>query len=50
MMGRTTAEAEAVRDSIVNGRIGVMPPHGDLLGDNRTKILAAYVASLSDEE
>ena len=41
------ASEEDVRDSIVNGRNGVMPPHGDLLGDNRTKILAAYVLSLS---
>ena len=39
-----------VRDTIVNGRNGIMPPHGDLLGDNRTKILAAYVSSLSAEE
>ena len=41
--------AEDVRYTIVNGRNGVMPAHGDLLGDNRTKILAAYVASLSAE-
>ena len=39
-----------VRDTIVNGRNGIMPPHGDLLGDNRTKILAAYVSSLSADE
>ncbi len=38
-----------VRHSIVQGRNGVMPPHGELLGDNRTKILAAYVKSLSGE-
>ena len=44
------ASAEDVRDTIVNGRNGIMPPHGDLLGDNRTKILAAYVSSLSDGE
>jgi cytochrome c oxidase cbb3-type subunit 3 len=30
----------------VNGRNGVMPAHGELLGDNRTKILAAYVYNL----
>ena len=34
-------------ETIVNGRNGVMPAHGDLLGENRTKILAAYVYSLS---
>jgi len=37
---------EDVRYTLVNGRNGVMPPHGELLGDNRTKILAAYVYSL----
>ncbi|MDH3432959.1 MAG: cytochrome-c oxidase, cbb3-type subunit III [Gammaproteobacteria bacterium] len=42
--------AESVRETIVQGRNGVMPPHGELLGDKRTKILAAYVASLSDNE
>ena len=38
---------EVIRETIVNGRSGVMPAHGELLGDNRTKILAAYVYSLS---
>jgi cytochrome c oxidase cbb3-type subunit 3 len=41
---------EAVRSTIVDGRNGIMPSHGDLLGDNKTKILAAYVASLSMRE
>jgi hypothetical protein len=27
-----------------------MPPHGELLGEKRTKILAAYVYSLSNSE
>lgn len=36
-----------VRSSIVNGRNGVMPAHGELLGAKRAKILAAYVYSLS---
>ncbi len=40
-------ELEDIRDTIMNGRNGVMPPHGDLLGANRTKILAAYILSLS---
>jgi len=31
----------------VNGRNGVMPGHEQLLGEERTKILAAYVYSLS---
>lgn len=38
---------EAVRYTLVNGRNGVMPGHEQLLGDERTKILAAYVYSLS---
>ncbi|NIA27129.1 MAG: cytochrome-c oxidase, cbb3-type subunit III [Desulfobulbaceae bacterium] len=38
---------ETVRTTIVNGRNGVMPAHGELLGDKRTKILAAYISSLS---
>jgi cytochrome c oxidase cbb3-type subunit 3 len=39
----------AVRSTITEGRNGVMPSHGELLGENRTKILAAYVASLSQQ-
>lgn len=35
-----------VRKTIVAGRNGLMPAHGELLGENRTRILAAYVASL----
>ena len=38
---------DAVYTSLVQGRNGVMPSHGNLLGENRTKILAAYVYSLS---
>ncbi len=41
---------EMIRDIIVNGRNNMMPAHGDLLGENRTKILAAYVYSLSADE
>ena len=39
--------AETVRETLVKGRNGVMPAHGELFGENRTKILAAYVYSLS---
>ena len=38
-----------IRETIEKGRNGMMPPHGELLGANRTKILAAYVYSLSQE-
>lgn len=38
---------EAIRTTIEQGRNGQMPAHGDFLGENRTRILAAYVYSLS---
>lgn len=38
----------AVRQSIVEGRNGVMPAHRQLLGEDRARILAAYVYSLSN--
>jgi len=38
---------EKVRETITQGRNGVMPAHGELLGADRAKILAAYVYSLS---
>ena len=41
---------EAVRTTITSGRSGVMPAHGELLGANKTKILAAYVASLAQQQ
>jgi cytochrome c oxidase cbb3-type subunit 3 len=43
------SSADVVRTTITQGRNSVMPPHGELLGDNRSKILAAYVASLSQD-
>jgi cytochrome c oxidase cbb3-type subunit 3 len=36
-----------IRKSIVEGRMGVMPAHADLIGPDRARILAAYVYSLS---
>jgi cytochrome c oxidase cbb3-type subunit 3 len=44
------SSVDAVHASIVEGRNGIMPAHGELLGENRTKILAAYVASLSKQD
>ncbi|MDO5506065.1 MAG: cytochrome-c oxidase, cbb3-type subunit III [Pseudoxanthomonas suwonensis] len=38
---------EAIRTTIQDGRHGVMPPHGELLGDTRTRLVGAYVWSLS---
>ncbi len=41
------SSVDTIRTAIIEGRNGQMPAHGELLGANRTKILAAYVASLS---
>jgi len=38
---------ETIRETIAMGRTGMMPAHGQLLGEDRTRILAAYVYSLS---
>ena len=40
-------EPEIIRDSITNGRMGVMPPLGAALGDEGVKDVVAYVRSLS---
>lgn len=37
----------AIRRSITEGRNGVMPAHNKLLGDDRIRLIAAYVSSLS---
>jgi len=37
-----------IRKSIVDGRNGAMPAHGDLIGADRARILTAYVYSLSN--
>ena len=36
-----------IETSIAEGRSGIMPPHKELLGENKVHILAAYVYSLS---
>jgi cytochrome c oxidase cbb3-type subunit 3 len=41
------SDADAIRTAIELGRNGQMPAHGEFLGENRTRILAAYVKSLS---
>ena len=40
---------EALRDAIVKGRHGVMPAHRELLGETRSRLVAAYVWSLSNK-
>ena len=39
--------AEAIAEGLYKGRNGKMPAHRDILGPERIRILAAYVASLS---
>ena len=46
MYGNSTA---ALRTSIAEGRHGVMPAHRELLGETRSRLVAAYVWSLSNE-
>ncbi|MEM9207642.1 MAG: cytochrome-c oxidase, cbb3-type subunit III [Pseudomonadota bacterium] len=42
--------AEAIRVTIMQGRNGMMPAHGNLLGEARLRILAAYVAGLPERQ
>ena len=39
----------AIKQSIAKGRSGVMPPHGEFLGEAKVHVLAAYIYSLSHE-
>ncbi|RMH93844.1 cytochrome-c oxidase, cbb3-type subunit III [Lysobacter pythonis] len=41
------SSTESLRETISNGRHGVMPAHLELLGDTRTRLVGAYVWSLS---
>jgi len=40
-------EPETIRETITKGRNGNMPAHSDLLSEDRRRLLAAYVLSLS---
>lgn len=44
LYGDSTA---AIRESIQNGRHGIMPPHLELLGDTRSRVVGAYIWSIS---
>ncbi len=44
------SDEDDVYTSLAEGRNGIMPAHSQMLGENRTKILAAYVYSLSAAE
>lgn len=44
------SNAAAIREAIMQGRNGNMPAHDDLISEERQRILAAYVLSLSRQE
>ncbi len=41
------SSAETIKETIANGRNGVMPAHADFLGTDKVHLLAAYVYGLS---
>jgi cytochrome c oxidase cbb3-type subunit 3 len=41
-------EPDSIKKSITEGRNGAMPTHKDLLSDDRRRLIAAYVLSLSE--
>ena len=40
---------DSIRATIANGRSGVMPAHADIIGEQRARLVAAYVLSLGPE-
>lgn len=40
----------SIRESVAKGRNGVMPPHGEFLGEAKVHVLSAYVYGLSQSE
>ena len=38
---------DSIRNTIANGRNGMMPAHADIIGEQRARLVAAYVLSLS---
>jgi len=46
LYGGSTA---AITDSVSNGRIGVMPAWGEILGEDKVHVISAYVYSLSNK-
>ncbi len=47
LYGGSTA---AITDSVANGRIGVMPAWGEILGEDKVHVISAYVYSLSNKK
>lgn len=40
---------ETITETVTNGRNGIMPPHGEFLGDAKVHLLSAYIYSLSNK-
>ncbi len=40
---------DRIRESVTKGRNGVMPAHGDRMGEARVKLLTAYVMSMGEQ-
>ena len=41
------SDLASIREGIVNGRNGMMPPHEPIIGLDRARLVSAYVYSLS---
>lgn len=41
------SDRATLKDVIMNGRVNEMPPHKDILGEDRVRLVSAYVLSLS---
>lgn len=46
---RWGSSEDAIRETIRHGRMGVMPAHGEILGERKVRLLAAYVYGLEKD-
>ncbi|WP_287600583.1 cytochrome-c oxidase, cbb3-type subunit III [Thiothrix sp.] len=44
------SSADTIKETIANGRMGMMPAHADFLGEDKVHLLAAYVYGLSQKK
>lgn len=44
------SDLATIREGIINGRNGMMPPHEPIIGQDRARLVTAYVLSLSPRE
>jgi cytochrome c oxidase cbb3-type subunit 3 len=43
------SSVDTIKETIANGRNGVMPAHADFLGEDKVHLLSAYVYGLSNK-